>query len=73
MFSQVSVCPQGGVCPIACCDTPPRAGTPPWAGNPSAGTPPSACCDTVNKWAVRIQLECILVPAGFWSTAGSEE
>ena len=33
----------------------------------------SACCDTVNKWAVRIQLECILVPAGFWSTPGSEE
>ena len=23
MFSQVSVCPQGSVCPIACWDTPP--------------------------------------------------
>ena len=24
-------------------------------------SPPSACWDTVNKWAVRIPLECILV------------
>ena len=24
MFSQVSVCPRGGVCPIPCWDTPPR-------------------------------------------------
>ena len=55
MFSQVSVCPQGGVCPIACWDTPPQADTPPWADTPCtvhAG---------INKRAVRIPLECILV------------
>ena len=38
-----------------------------WAGTPWAGTPPAgtllgnACWDTVNKRAVRILLECILV------------
>ena len=37
MFSQVSVCPQGGVCPIACWDKPPLppAGTPPGRYTPS--------------------------------------
>ena len=52
----------------------PQAGTPPppppppgrynpRAGTPPAGTPPGhgACWDTVNKWTVRIPLECILV------------
>ena len=52
MFSQVSVCPQGGICPIACWDTPP-----PWADTPVR----SVCWDMVNKRAVRIPLECILV------------
>ena len=33
MFSQMSVCPQRGVCPIACWDTPP------WAQTPQADTP----------------------------------
>ena len=43
--------------------TPPRAGTPPDRYPPPlAGTSPSnACWDTVNKRAVRILLECILV------------
>ena len=56
MFSQVSVCPQGGVLPQCMlgytpwAGTPPRqvhpqAGTPPWAGTPWAGTPfPPAQC-----------------------------
>ena len=59
-----------------CASTPPQAGTPPWAGTTPLGRynplgrykPPgqvhhrhSACWDTVNKWAVRIPLECILV------------
>ena len=49
-----SFCSQGGIT---------RAGTPPWVGTPRAGTPSpgNACWDTVNKWAVRILLECILV------------
>ena len=34
----------------------------PWAGTPPPGTPPgNACWGTVNKQAVRILLECILV------------
>ena len=44
------------------------ASTPPWAGTPLAGTPPgqyppghSACWNMVNKRAVRIPLECIIV------------
>ena len=48
--------------------TPPGRYTPPWAGTPVAGTPTlgrytpgNACWDTVNKRAVRILLECILV------------
>ena len=80
MFSQMSVCPQGGVCPIACWDTPPWAGTPPGKVPPGQTLPPgqvqppaqcmlgytpppahSACWDTVNKQAVCIPLECILV------------
>ena len=41
----------------------PQAGTPPWAGTPHGQVNPhhSACWDTVNKRAVRIPLECILV------------
>ena len=73
MFSQVSVCPQGGYLGRYP-PPPPRAGTPPGQVHPQAGTPPpgqvppgrytpshSACWDTVNKWAVRIPLECILL------------
>ena len=47
--------------------TPPQADNPlgkhpPWTGIPQADTPLcNACWDTVNKWAVRIPLECILV------------
>ena len=45
---------------------PTRPGTPPWQVHPPAGTPTAstsgnACCVTVNKRAVRILLECILV------------
>ena len=46
-----------GVCPNACWDTPPWAGTPPGRYT----TLCSACWDTVNKRAVCIPLECILV------------
>ena len=119
MFSQVPVCPQGGLCPLYAgihplAGTPPSADTP-WVGTPlpGAGKPPplgqvhplpwarytpgqvhtllgrytpqagttirvgtprqvhpvradtsplrSACWDTVNKRAVCIPLECILV------------
>ena len=69
MFSQVFVCPRGtggGVFPIACWDTTPRTrgrhpvGRHPPGRHPQADTP-KACWDTVNKWAVRIPLECILV------------
>ena len=60
MFSQVSVCPQRqGVYPIACWDT-----HTPWGRHPLLGRHPplgSACWDTVNKRAVRIPLDCILV------------
>ena len=64
IFSQVPVCPQGGVClwSWGCLPQPP-----PWADTPSqtplqADTPlPSACWDTVNKRALHIPLECILV------------
>ena len=66
MFSQVSVCPQGGVCPVASGQTLP--GRHPLGRHPPsfpvhAGIHPphSACWDTVNKRAVRIPLECILV------------
>ena len=61
MFSQVSVCPQGG-----CLPHPLWADTP-WADTPSGRHPravtplPSACWNTINKRAVRIPLECILV------------
>ena len=42
MFSQASVCPQGGVCPIACWDTPPwtRGRHPPGADTPPRCRPP---------------------------------
>ena len=47
-------------------DTSPGRYIPPRQVHPQAGTPPdSACWDTVNKWAVRILLECILVIAIF--------
>ena len=39
MFSQVSVCPRGGVCPIACWDTLPPGQTPPWQTPPWADPP----------------------------------
>ena len=49
--------PGGDVSPLRA-DTPPATrGRPPWADTPL----PSACWDTVNKCAVRIPLECILV------------
>ena len=55
-------------------DTHPRAYTPPWADTPSAQCMlgyihplPSACWVTVNKWVVRIPLECILVQRYFES------
>ena len=64
----------GGVCPIACWDTHPWADTPrqvhshPKAGTSSGQVPPlrSACWDMINKWAVRIPLECILVSWSFF-------
>ena len=67
MFSQVSVCPKGLCLPIACWDTSHRANVPLGRHAPGqtrlwADTPlHSACWDTVNKWAVRILLKCILV------------
>ena len=54
----------GGGCPIACWDTHPPLGRhhPPGQTPPCTDTPlGSACWDTVNKRAVRIPLECILV------------
>ena len=97
MFSQVSVCPRGGVYPWSqrgVSATPPTLGRcPPWQTHPLgrqplwADTPlgsacwdthplgnacwdtpsPSACWDTVNKQAVHIPLECILVIRSiFW-------
>ena len=39
MFSQVSVCPRGGVCPIACLNTQPPGQIPPRAESPWADTP----------------------------------
>ena len=70
MFSQVSVCPQGGVSktPLVSGEggRPTQADTPladtPWETHLLADTPPhSACWDMVNKQAVRIPPECILV------------
>ena len=65
---------RGDVCPIACWDTPPgpEADTPSPRGRhplPSACWDThthmrSACWDTVNKRALRIPLECILVIDG---------
>ena len=71
MFSLVSVCPRGVSAPLHArihsppgseADTP-RQTPPPWADNPPGQTTPlrSACWDTVNKRAVRMPLECILV------------
>ena len=42
MFSQVSVCPQGGVCPIACWDAHPQDKTPPDQTPPRADPPPGS-------------------------------
>ena len=65
MFSQVSVCPRGG----GGVSAPLHTGVHPLGRHPQADTPSSwadtplcsACWDTVNKRAVRIPLECILV------------
>ena len=68
-------CSQGGVCTIACWDTPPpgpeadppqeqRQTPPDQRQTPPPGADPPAQCmlgDTGNKRAVRILLECILV------------
>ena len=68
VFTGVCLSTGGGVCPIACWDTPqdqrqtpPRVDTP--GQTPPSQTPPlhSACWDPVNKPAVRIPLECIFV------------
>ena len=57
----------GGVCPIACWDThtprqTPRQ-TPPWPDTPPGRhpCPPRIQWDMINKRAVRILLECVLV------------
>ena len=48
---------------------PPPAGTSPRQVHPREGTPPrNACWDTVNKRAVRILLECILVINNIFDT-----
>ena len=39
MFSQVSVCPHGGVCPIACWETHPTPGRHPQLDTPYVDTP----------------------------------
>ena len=57
----------GGVSPIACWDIQSPRQTPLWADIPPGQTPPPQAdtpwvlWDTVNKRAVRILLECILV------------
>ena len=66
MFSQVSVCPQGGVCLCSreCLPHTPRTrGRHPRGKHPPGQTPllPSACWHLVNKRVGRIPLECILV------------
>ena len=43
----------------------PQAGTPPRQVHPQAGTPPRQVHPLVNEQAVRILLECILVPFPF--------
>ena len=77
MFSQVSVCPQGGDLPHCMLGYTPRQ-IPPRQTLPGQ-TPPgihrplgSACWDTVNKRAVRIPLECILLYY-FWCYLMSDE
>ena len=85
MFSQVSVCPQGGVCHTPPWTDPPGQ-TPPWPVHAGIHPPcsvhagmgytypslPSACSDTVNKRAVRIPLECILVQCPFTQYFGHD-
>ena len=80
MFSQVSVCPRGrggevDVCPDACWDTPPWAGTPPgryttWQVYPPGQihlpgryTPWSGILPPMDRYAptLHIPLECVLV------------
>ena len=51
----------GAVCPIACWNTPPREDTPPGRQPPWADTLLRADTLPLNKRAVRIPLECILV------------
>ena len=43
MFSQVSVCPRGGVCSIACWDTHLPGQTPPLGRHPPGRHPPAQC------------------------------
>ena len=57
MFSQVSVCSHGGVISPLHAGIHPTGQMSPWADTPLR----SACWDTVNKRAVLILLECILV------------
>ena len=70
-YTCLSFCPQGGVRPSACWDTPPRsrhtprANTPlkqipPWRRHPRSKHPPPRN-RWVLLWTVRILLECILV------------
>ena len=69
MFSQVSLCPRGGCLSHCMLGYPPRQTPPLWPTPPQADTPIpwadtplcSVCWDTVNKRAVRIPVECILV------------
>ena len=60
MFSQVSVCPQVGCLPLVwgCLPNPPGQ-TPTLGRHPPP--PQRILRDMVNKWAVCIPLECILV------------
>ena len=69
IFSQASVCPQGGFCLSACWDIPPRTRHPPGPDTHPPRTrhprtrppPPSRLQHTVNERPVRVLLECILV------------
>ena len=81
-YTCLSFCSQGRVCYTPPWADPPGQ-TPPWADTtlgrhhpgqtlPWADIPPhSACWDMVNKWVVRILLECILVNCIFtWLSYG---
>ena len=59
-----SFCSHGGVCPIACWETHPLRQTPPIGRHSPPGQtppPPRILRYTINKQAVRILLECLLV------------